>query len=106
MPVEATIDQRLRAAVLGKRIMTFTLHGLPRRAEPHDYGLIDGVPKLFFYQIGGRSRTGTPIGWRWAVVSEMRNIEVLNDPFAGARETPSGRHVHWDLLIASVSRPT
>jgi hypothetical protein len=106
MPVDVTIDQRLRSAVQGRRIITFTLRGLPRRAEPHDYGIIDGVPKLFFYQIDGRSRSGPPIGWRWAVVSELTDIEVLDDPFAGARETPTGRHVRWDLLIASVSRPT
>jgi hypothetical protein len=106
MPVDVTIDRRLRSAVQRRRIVTFTLHGLPRRAEPHDYGIIDGVPKLFFYQIGGRSSSGPPIGWRWAVVSEMRGIEVLDDQFVGARETPSGRHVRWDVLIASVSRPT
>ena len=106
MPVEATIDQRLRSAVQGKRIITFMLHGLPRRAEPHDYGVIGGVPKLFFYQIGGRSRSGPPIGWRWATVADMTDIEVLDDPFAGAREAPTGRHVHWDQLIASASRPT
>ena len=106
MPVEVTIDQRLREAVLRKRLITFMLHGMPRLAEPHDYGIIEGVPKLFFYQVGGRSRSGPPIGWRWASVTEISDIEVLDEPFAGARETPTGRHVRWDLLIASVSRPT
>ena len=106
MPVDVTIDQRIREAVLRKRLITFMLRGLPRLAEPHDYGIVDGVAKLFFYQVGGRSRSGSPIGWRWATVAEISDIEVLDEPFAGARETSTGRHVLWDLLIASVSRPT
>jgi hypothetical protein len=97
------IDRLLRFAISERRLVTFTLHGLPRRAEPHDYGIIDGVPKLFFYQVGGRSRSGQPIGWRWATVSDMADATILQATFRGTRPAPSGRHVKWDVLLATVS---
>ena len=93
----------LRFAISERRIVTFTLHGLFRRAEPHDYGIIGGVPKLFFYQVGGRSRSGPPIGWRWALVDEIAELTVLQTRFRGTREAPTGRHVKWDILLATVS---
>jgi hypothetical protein len=98
------VDRLLRSAIGGRRLVTFTLHGLPRRAEPHDYGIIDGVPKLFFYQVGGRSRSGAPVGWRWAILADVSDLAVLDATFAGTRPSPSGRHVKWDVLFASVSR--
>lgn len=99
------IDRLLRSAIAEKRLVMFTLDGLRRIAEPHDYGLIGGVARLFFYQVGGESRSGAPVGWRWADLGRMAGLEVLRDqPFAGTRPTSSGRHVHWDTLLASVSR--
>lgn len=100
------IDRLLRFAISERRILTFTLHGLPRRAEPHDYGIINGVTKLFFYQVGGRSRSGRPIGWRWAIVDEISDATVLHARFGGTRPAPSGRHVKWDVLFATVSPRT
>ena len=97
------VDAQLRSAICERRIVTFRLHGLPRRAEPHDYGIIDNLPKLFFYQVGGRSRSGRPFGWRWAVVSEIDDLVVTGETFAGSRPTPSGRHVEWDVHFATVS---
>ena len=96
-------DRLLRMAIAERRLVTFTLHGLTRRAEPHDYGIIGGVGRLFFYQVGGQSHSGRPIGWRWATVSEISNLEVLSQTFGGTRPAASGRHVHWDTLIATVS---
>jgi hypothetical protein len=97
-------DRLLRAAMRERRLITFTLHGFERRAEPHDYGIINGAVKLFFYQVGGRSRSGRPLGWRFAPVDEMQDVRVLETHFAGTRDTGSHQHVQWDLLIASVSR--
>ena len=95
----------IRDAIRQRRLIAFTLTGLPRRAEPHDYGTINGVARLFFYQVGGRSTSGPPVGWRWALLTDMRNIQVLDEEFDGPRDTGSSRHVHWDVLLASVSRP-
>jgi hypothetical protein len=101
------VDRLLRSAIHDRRIVTFMLHGCHRRAEPHDYGIIGGVPKLFFYQVGGRSRSGRPVGWRWAVIAEIEHLAVLDETFEGTRQTGSDRHIEWDVLFATVSgRPT
>jgi hypothetical protein len=100
------VDRLLRVAIQERRIVTFTLHGFRRRAEPHDYGVIGGVPKLFFYQVGGASRSGRPVGWRWAIAAEIVDLAVLDETFAGTRPTASGKHIVWDALFASVSRRT
>jgi hypothetical protein len=99
-------DAVLRAAIADKRLVTFVLDGCRRIAEPHDYGLIDGDPRLFFYQTGGRSRSGRPVGWRWAVLSRITELETLDQQFAGPRLAPTGKHIRWDTLFASVSRRT
>lgn len=83
--------------------MSFDLDGLPRIGEPHDYGISNGVPQLFFYQVGGKSSSGAPIGWRTAVLSKVSGMKVLERQFAGPRPAPSGRHKRWDKLIASIS---
>jgi hypothetical protein len=95
-------DFLLRTAIRDRRLVTFTLHDLSRRAEPHDYGIINGEAKLFFYQVGGQSKSGRPFGWRWAAISELADLQVLTNTFAGDRQSPSGRHVHWDALFATI----
>ena len=67
------------------------------------YGIIDGVARLFFYQIGGESRSGRPTGWRWGLLPRVSNVRILSQSFAGPRLVPSGHHTHWDTLIATVS---
>jgi hypothetical protein len=98
------VEGQLCRAIHERRVVTFGQHGLSRRAEPHDFGVINGVLKLFFYQVGGQSRSGRPVGWRWALLGDVRELLVLDDRFPGPREAHTGRHVHWDRLIASVSR--
>jgi hypothetical protein len=97
------VDRLLRTAIQERRLVAFTLHGHHRRAEPHDYGIIGGIAKLFFYQVGGASRSGRPVGWRWAVIPDIADLAILD---AGTRPTPSGKHIAWDTLFASVSHRT
>jgi hypothetical protein len=33
--------------------MAFTYQGLHRVAEPHDYGVLNGIEQLLVYQVGG-----------------------------------------------------
>jgi hypothetical protein len=101
----AAVDQLLRTAIREKRLVAFVLDGYERIAEPHDYGIVNATVRLFFYQVGGASRSGRPIGWRWAELSKISELKVLDRRFAGPRPAPSGRHVRWELLYASVSRP-
>ena len=97
------MDSMLRQAIAERLLVSFTLDGRRRIGEPHDYGIVNGVPKLFFYQTGGESRSGRPIGWRWAVSSKISDLKLLDERFPGPRPAPSGRHVAWDVLFASVS---
>lgn len=99
------MDEQLRRAIVERRLIAFSLDGRERVAEPHDYGVVDGEPRLFFYQVGGASRSGRPLGWRWAVVARISGLRLLDDHFPGPRATPSGRHQRWEKLLASVSRP-
>jgi hypothetical protein len=101
-PANAT-DTLLRTAIAEKRLVSFMLSGCRRVAEPHDYGLINGVATLFFYQVGGESRSAKPIGWRWGVLSKLSHVQLLEERFAGSRPAPSGKHIQWDVLFASVS---
>jgi hypothetical protein len=101
---QTAADRILRRAIAARRLVTFVLDDRRRIAEPHDYGVIDGVPRLFFYQVGGESRSIPPVGWRWGVLSKLSRLELLEERFAGPRPAPSGQHHRWDILIASVSR--
>ena len=97
------LDRLLRIAMRERRLVAFILDGQPRLAEPHDYGLINGEPRLFFYQVGGGSRSGRPLGWRWAPLPKISELHVLDKRFPGPRPVPSGKHVRWDTLFATVS---
>ena len=97
------VDAALRSAIEQRAVVSFMLDGHERIAEPHDYGAIDGKAKLFFYQIGGTSRSSQPVGWRWAALPKISELKLLDRHFEGARAAPSGRHVRWDRLFASVS---
>jgi hypothetical protein len=102
-PVDARLDRLLRHAIAEKRLVTFLLHGCRRIAEPHDYGIMKGIYRLFCYQTGGESRSKPGTGWRWATLSEMSQLRVLDGRFAGPRDAPTGQHIQWDVLVATVS---
>jgi hypothetical protein len=96
-------ERKLCDAIADKRLVSFTLDGYPRIAEPHDYGVIGSRKRLFFYQVGGTSRSGRPFGWRWAELTKISAFQVLADHFQGTRAVPTERHIKWDAIIASVS---
>jgi hypothetical protein len=101
------VEDLLCAAIAEKRLVAFTLDDLKRIAEPHDYGIIDGERRLFFFQVGGESRSGKGFGWRWGTLSKIEELEVLDETFPGTRPARSGRHIQWDQLLATVSsRPS
>jgi len=99
----ASMDQLLRTAIRDKRLVTFVLNGCRRTGEPHDYGVKNGVPQLFYFQTGGESRSKPPTGWRYAVADKISQLQILDQTFAGTRPAPTGKHVHWDTLLATVS---
>jgi WYL domain len=98
-----TLDSQLRFAIANKRLIRFTYESVVRIAEPHDYGLRDGAPKLLAYQRQKAARKDLQVrGWRWLDVAKMQDCSVLDDSFSGTRETPNQQHHHWDVLYARV----
>ena len=100
--IEGTLCEAIRTL----RLVRLSSGGCERVVEPHDYGIISGTRKLFFFQIGGQSRSVPPTGWRWASLSDISGARILEERFPGPRAAPSGRHHRWERLIASVSRQT
>jgi hypothetical protein len=103
MEVDKDIDQALRAAIAGKRLVTFSYQGRPRKAEPHDYGVNKGKVRLFCYQVGGESRSGKLPDWRLLEVSDISGLRITDETFAGGRAM-SASPIDWQPLFASVSR--
>lgn len=99
MSVPASLDRLLRKAIKSRHLIRFLYKKQERIAEPHDYGIQNGIARLFCYQVGGRSSGRLP-GWRMINVLEMRDCEILDKKFAGNRETPTGVHHHWNEVFA------
>jgi hypothetical protein len=103
MTVIPTLHHTLCTAIAERRLVSFSSKRCSRIAEPHDYGVVGGVRKLLYYQVGGRSNSDPPTGWRWAEIAEMSGVQLLEQQFPGPRAAPSGRHVKWDEIFASIS---
>jgi len=97
------IDNLLRIAISQRRKIRFWYAGKERIAEPHDYGIQNGQLRLLAYQVGGQSSTGHLPNWRWLDVSRIKDMEILDQTFAGNRPAPSGQHQKWDDLLLRVS---
>ena len=93
--------QRILAAIHQKQMLSFSLDGKLRVAEPHDYGIQNGKVRLLVYQVSGASSGPLP-GWRWVEIPRMSQPELLPQTFAGNRVVPSGKHHIWDVLFARV----
>ena len=104
MAVNPELDSLLRRAIENMRLLRFSYKGNERIAEPHDYGIQNGIVRLLCWQVGGRSGGRIP-GWRLIDVADMENCEMLNQHFGGNREVPSGKHHRWDKVFIRVKPP-
>ena len=98
-----SVHDLLCFAIDNKRLVEFDYQGLPRVAEPHDYGITDGTRKLLVYQVRGDSRSGGIPDWRLVEVHGINRLRVLDVKFRGGRSVPSGKHKEWDELFRRVS---
>jgi hypothetical protein len=99
----AASDEQLRFAIAEKRLIQFTYLGALRVAEPHDYGVYQGVTRLLAYQLrGSSSRATSARGWKLLDVAKIIGCTVLNETFAGSRGEAHQRHYVWDVLYARV----
>jgi hypothetical protein len=82
-------------AITQRRLIQFSLNGRLRIAEPHDYGVRNGVPQLLVYQLGGESASGRIPNWRWVVLSQMLELEVLDPMFRGREHAAPSWERHF-----------
>jgi len=104
MAVDPTLDKLLLRAIENKRLLRFRYKGSERIAEPHDYGIDNGMARLLCWQVGGRSNGRVP-GWRLINVGEMQNCEMIERRFSGNRDVPSGKHHQWERVFIRVEPP-
>ena|SRR6202050_4494815 len=104
MAVTRELDRLLRSAIQDKQLIRFSYKNNERIVEPHDYGIQNGIVRLFSWQIGGRSSSRIP-GWRMFDVEGIQNCEMLDKHFAGNRDVPTGKHHRWDEIFIRVEPP-
>lgn len=104
MELQSACDTSLRFAIANKRLVCFLYNSKWRVAEPHDYGVKNGVAKLLVYQVRGES-SSTARGWKLLEMSKIDQLTVLSDTFRGTRERPHQHHMRWDELFARVGWP-
>ena len=95
-------DQRIRFAIANKHLLKFSLYGLTRIVEPHDYGIRNGAPQLLAYQVRGESQSGKLPSWRWVMLGHASDFEVLDETFPGSRNAEVKHHMRWDRVFARV----
>ena len=98
---EPNVNPLIWAAIEQKRLLRFRYKNRERIVEPHDYGIHNGLIKLFGYQVGGSSSQKLP-NWRWAEQDLISDIQLLDRTFPGGRLTKSGKHHKWDKLFIRV----
>lgn len=79
---EPPINLVLWQAIEQKRLPRLVYNSRNRIVEPHDYGIHNGIAKLFAYQIGGSSSHKLP-AWRRMEEQLISDIEILNRAFPG-----------------------
>src|SRR5215469_13610386 len=95
------INPVIWTAIEQRRLLQFRYKNRVRIVEPHDYGIHNGVVKLFGFQVGGLSSEPLP-NWHWALVSGISDLALLDQRFPGRRDSPSGRHHRWEQIWARV----
>jgi hypothetical protein len=101
MAVQSACDVSLRFAIANRRLIGFSYNSKWRIAEPHDYGVKNGITRLFVYQVRGESSTLVR-GWKLLDLAKIERVEVLEETFRGTRARPDQHHAEWDEIYARV----
>jgi hypothetical protein len=99
---QPNVDPLIWTAIENRRLLRLRYKNKERIVEPHDYGIHNGVVKLFGYQVGGSSNHKLP-NWRWMETDQISDIEILSRTFSGGRPISSGKHHTWDHLFIRVA---
>ena len=98
--VVSITDPQIRFAIANRRLIRFKYGSSTRIAEPHDYGVQQGVVRLLVFQ---RKAAAFLRGWRMLEVGKISELQVLDDTFAGSRCASHTHHFEWDELFARVN---
>ena len=97
------VNHDLVHAIEEKRLIEFVYKvGQPRIAEPHDYGIRNGVERLLVFQRSGDSASGSPRSWKELEVDALQQLRLLDQRFPGTRANAKQRHRAWDTLFGRV----
>ena len=104
-PAGQPLDEAIRFAIVHKRLVRVAYNGRRRMAEPHDYGVMNGRPRLLVYQrreLDGERSTRTE-GWRLLDVAKIEDFKVLDEIFPGSRAASHQDHFTWEVVHARVT---
>lgn len=96
------MDKLVCQAIQERRLVEFSLHGLPRIAEVHLYGTHKGIQQMLVYQVGGASKSGGLPHWRRAALEEVSGLRLLDQHFTETRLSES-HPAGWDSVFLIVS---
>jgi predicted DNA-binding transcriptional regulator YafY len=96
------VEKLILEAITNKQLIEFYYRDLRRIAEPHVYGVTNGVWQILSYQTGGQSSNGGLPDWRRFDLDLMSRLAILAQIFPGPRPIPSGKHSSRDSRVAIV----
>jgi hypothetical protein len=96
------VDELIREAIAGRRVVAFRYNGHRRVGEPHLYGSANGRPHLLVYFTGGTTMAGSYPTWRRCDLDRIARFVVTGRTFEGVRVNPAD-HRDWDEIWAIVS---
>jgi hypothetical protein len=84
---EGRMESLATQAIGNKYFGDFYYRDLLRTAEPHVYGITNGVRQVLVYQTRGQSSNGGLPNWRRFDLDRMSRLEILAQTFPGRRPT-------------------
>lgn len=97
-------DALIREAIAGRQLVELRYSNRVRVAEPHDYGVLNGVARLNVFQLRATAAQAgkSERGWRLLDVDKISGLRVLPDIFPGSRGSEHQKHHAWDEVFARV----
>jgi hypothetical protein len=97
------VDELIRQAIAGRRVVAFRYRGQRRVGEPHLFGRTNGRAHLLVYQTGGTSFSGPYPSWRRCDLTQISHFVVTSRTFQAIRLGASYEYGGWDEIWAIAS---
>src|SRR3990170_7132739 len=96
--------QAICDAIAAHQLLAFTYEGFERIVEPHRCGRnTAGHDALLAWLVRGYSESGAGPGWRTYLLTQMRLIRALEEPFASVR--PGYNPAHGSMQVVYCQLP-